>query len=291
MKNKWYVELDAYIRSGEPDTAEKSRNWMAAIGLQQVDGLTVSDYLLDNAREHIEGNISITEVQQRISCYYNERSERAAIEKNNREADEVSSRITEILDEQGFHFSAAEWFTIHKRLFDGILDGAGNVRDYNITKNEWVLGGDTVIYTSHSSIMETLNYDFDGEKNFTYKDISMSDAIRHIAKFTSDIWQIHPFCEGNTRATAVFIIKYLKTLGFELSNEVFAENSWFFRNALVRANYNNFSSGVYATTKYLEMFFRNFLMGKDNELKNRYMHVDYDDQNMVKEDSAIYIVQ
>ncbi len=44
-------------------------------------------------------------------------------------------------------------------------------------------------------------------------------------KFTSDIWKIHPFCEGNTRATAVFIIKYLKTLGFHVSNDVFVGNS------------------------------------------------------------------
>ena len=290
MKNKWYTDLDEYIRKGEPDQAERSGNWLVAIGLQQVDGLSVSDYLIDTAKEHIEGRIDIYEVQDRIASYYANRGERIATEENNREADMVSSRITKELNEQGFHFSPAEWITIHKRLFEGILDGAGYVRDYNITKDEWVLGGDTVVYTSYHSILETLNYDFDCEKGFNYKELSIDEMIKHIAKFTSDIWQIHPFCEGNTRATAVFIIKYLKTLGLEMTNEVFAEHSWFFRNALVRANYNNISSGIYATTKYLEMFFRNFLLGKDNELKNRYMHVDYNDERTVKENHFSYNV-
>ena len=290
MKNKWYTDLDEYIRKGEPGQAERSGNWLVAIGLQQVDGLSVSDYLIDTAKEHIEGRIDIYEVQDRIASYYANRGERIATEENNREADMVSSRITKELNEQGFHFSPAEWITIHKRLFEGILDGAGYVRDYNITKDEWVLGGDTVVYTSYHSILETLNYDFDCEKSFNYKELSIDEMIKHIAKFTSDIWQIHPFCEGNTRATAVFIIKYLKTLGLEMTNEVFAEHSWFFRNALVRANYNNISSGIYATTKYLEMFFRNFLLGKDNELKNRYMHVDYNDERTVKENHFSYNV-
>ena len=290
MKNKWYMDLDKYIRNGEPDQSEKRGNWMVAIGLQQVDGLQVSDYLIDTAKEHIEGRIDIHEVQDRITSYYANRGERITIEKNNREADIVSSRITKLLNEKGFHFSPAEWIMIHKKLFEGIFDGAGYVRDYNITKDEWVLGGDSVMYTSYHSILETLNYDFETEKCFDYDGLTMDEVIKHVVKFTSDIWQIHPFCEGNTRATAVFIIKYLKTLGLEMTNEVFAEHSWFFRNALVRANYNNISSGIYATTKYLEMFFRNFLLGKENELKNRYMHIDYKDDRAVKEELFSYKV-
>ena len=131
------------------------------------------------------------------------------------------------------------------------------------------------MYASYDSIRATLDYDFQQEKNFSYEGLSIEESVRHIAKFTSGIWQIHPFGEGNTRSTAVFIIKYLKTFGFTVSNETFAENSWYFRNALVRANYNDLQNGIHATTEFLELFFENLLMNADHELKNRYMHVDF----------------
>ena len=178
--------------------------------------------------------------------------------------------------EKTFQFSPAEWKEIHKRLFKGVFDHAGDYRTYNITKSEWVLNEETVLYASAESIKATLDYDFGQEKEFSYNGISAADAVKHIAKFTSGIWQIHPFCEGNTRSTAVFIIKYLKTFGFHVNNEVFAENSWYFRNALVRANYNDLNKGITATTLYLERFFENLLMNGGNELKNRYIHVDFD---------------
>lgn len=286
--NKWYKSLEEYVRCGEPERETKSQSWIAAIGLQDVDGLSVSDYLLDTARDHIEGKISIDEVQTRIADYYNESYERKNYEQDNKEADIVSARIANLLDEHTFQFSPAEWMMIHRRLFEGVFDAAGQIRDYNVTKDEWILGGDTVRYASYWSILDTMNYDFENERVFSYECLTMDDVIKHIVKFTSDIWQIHPFCEGNTRATAVFIIKYLKTLGMELTNDVFAEHSWYFRNALVRANYSNIKDGIYATTKYLEMFFRNFLMGKDNELKNRYMHVDYKGETVVKENQMSY---
>lgn len=270
---KWQCELGEYIKQGEPDKAEKSAAWQTAIGLQAVDNLQISEYLLETAKAHIEGKIDIGTAQERIQSYYEERKDRKEIEDTTREADIVSLRITEILGEQAFRFSPAEWQTIHRRLFEGVFEHAGRFRPYNITKKEWVLNGETVYYASCDSIKDTLEYDFNAERQFSYKDLPLQEVIKHVAKFVSDIWQIHPFCEGNTRATAVFLIQYLKTLGFRVSNDVFAENSWYFRNALVRANYNDLKNQVYATTEYLELFFENLLMGGQNELRNRYLHI------------------
>lgn len=272
---RWQFELEEYIRQGEPEQAEKSEAWQIAIGLQQVDGLKTSAYLLDTAKEHIEGKISIDEAQKRIQSYYEERTDRKETEDETKEADIVSSRITQLLGEKTFQFSPAEWMTIHRRLFEGVFDHAGKIRTYNITKKEWVLKGDTVIYASWNSIKDTLDYDFRTEKEFSYEGLSLNESIKHLVKFASDIWQIHPFAEGNTRATAVFIIKYMKTFGMKVDNDAFKKHSWYFRNALVRANYNDLKNGIHATTKYLEMFFSNLLMGTNYELKNRYMHVDY----------------
>ena len=214
--------------------------------------------------------------------YYAERQTRTEIEEGTKEADIVSARITELLGERTFQFSPAEWKTIHKRLFKDIFSHAGEYRTYNITKSEWVLNGETVLYASADSIRETLDYDFGQEKGFTYEGLSAGDAVKHIATFTSGIWQIHPFCEGNTRSAAVFIIKYLKTFGFSVNNEIFAENSWYFRNSLARANYNDLGKGISATTIYLERFFENLLVGYQNELKNRFIHVDYKEQSAIQ---------
>lgn len=273
--NNWKFELEQYIRQSEPTKAEKSKAWETAIGLQDVDGLKTSEYLLETAKEHIEGRIDIDAAQKRIQSYYEERAEREEDADDTKEADIVASRIAALLGEQTFQFSPAEWLTIHKRLFEGVFDHAGMIRTYNITKKEWVLRGETVLYASAESIKPALDYDFDMEKKFSYEGLSVIEAIKHISKFTSGIWQIHPFCEGNTRATAVFIIKYLKTFGFRIGNDVFADHSWYFRNALVRANYNNFSKGVNATTEYLEYFFENLLLSKEHDLKNRYLHIDF----------------
>ena len=276
-ENNWQFELEEYIKQGEPGKIEKSEAWQTAIGLQAVDGLKTSDYLLNTAKEHIEGNISIDEAQKRIQSYYEQRTERTEIEDATKEADIVSARIAKLLGEKSFQFSPAEWLTIHRRLFEGVFKHAGQVRPYNITKKEWVLNGDTVIYADFTSIRDTLDYDFATEKQFSYEGLSVEESVKHLAKFASDIWQIHPFCEGNTRATAVFMIKYMKTFGFRVNNDAFQKNSWYFRNALVRANYNNLQKGIHSTTKFLEMFFDNLLLETNYELKNRYMHVDYVD--------------
>lgn len=276
----WQYELEKYIRQGEPSKAERSSAWQTAIGLQDVDGLKTSNYLLDTAKEHIEGKIDIATVKKRIESYYKQSDKRKETEKDFEEADTVASRITEMLSEKTFQFSPAELKEIHRRLFTDVFDHAGQIRTYNITKNEWVLGGDTVTYASYDSINATLDYDFQTEKDFDYSGLSVNDSVKHIAKFASDIWQIHPFGEGNTRTTAVFIIKYLKTFGFDISNDIFRENSWYFRNALVRANYNNLKKGVTATTKFLELFFENLLLGRNNELRNRYLHIDFDNSDV-----------
>ena len=278
----WQFELEEYIKQGEPDKAEKSEAWQTAIGLQAVDGLNTSDYLLDTAKEHIEGKITIAEAQKRIHSYYEQRSVRTETENETKEADIVSARIAKLLGEKAFQFSPAEWLSIHRRLFEGVFSHAGQVRQYNITKKEWVLNGDTVTYADWNCIKETLDYDFATEKQFSYEGLSVDEAVKHLAKFASDIWQIHPFSEGNTRATAVFMIKYMKTFGFSVNNDAFEKNSWYFRNALVRANYNNLQKGVHSTTKFLEMFFSNLLLGTNYELKNRYMHVDFVDENNSK---------
>ena len=274
-EHKWQYDLEEYIRQGEPGRVEKSEAWQTAIGLQAVDGLKTSEYLLDTAKEHIEGNITIDEAQKRIQSYYEQRTERTEVEDNTKEADIVSARIAKLLGEKSFQFSPAEWLTIHRRLFEGVFKHAGQIRQYNITKKECVLSGDTVIYADYTSIRDTLDYDFATEKNFSYEGLSVEASVKHLTKFASDIWQIHPFCEGNTRATAVFMIKYMKTFGFRVNNDAFEKNSWYFRNALVRANYNNLQKGVHSTTKFLEMFFGNLLLDTEYDLKNRIMHVDY----------------
>ena len=278
----WQFELEEYIRQGEPERAEKSEAWQTAIGLQAVYGLKTSEYLLDTAKDHIEGKITIDEVQKRIHSYYEQRSNRTETENETKEADIVSARITKLLGEKAFQFSPAEWITIHRRLFEGVFDHAGQIRQYNISKKEWILNGETVIYADWGSIKDTLDYDFAAEKLFSYEGLSVEASVKHLAKFASDIWQIHPFGEGNTRATAVFMIKYMKTFGFRVNNDAFRENSWYFRNALVRANYNDLQKGIHSTTKFLELFFANLLLGTNYELKNRYMHVDFVDENASK---------
>lgn len=274
-ENNWNNEFEEYIKDGEKNKLEKTMAWETAIGLQDVDKLRPSKYLVDTAKEHIEGNIDLKEVKKRINKYYEVLDRRKNVENDCEEADKVSVRIAEILSENTFNFSPSELFNIHKRLFDGIFKEAGKIREYNFTKKEWVLNNDTVIYSSYETIKSSLDYDFDQERNFSYNNLSLGDSIKHLCRFTSNIWQIHPFCEGNTRTTAVFIIKYLKTFGFNLNDDVFAKNSWYFRNSLVRANYKNFEKNVFEDISYLEKFFYNLLTDSNFELKNRYTHIDY----------------
>ena len=261
-----------YIRQSEPSKRDKGYAWHTAIGLQAVDGLKPSKYLIDTAIKNIEGDISIDEAQELLNTYYEE-NPKADTDDRTEEADKVAVRIAKILSEKAFSFTPNEYISIHKKLFVGIYGHAGKLRDYNITKKEWVLNGATVLYGSASELRATLDYDFAEEKKFSYKNLSMEDIIHHLALFVSRLWQIHVFGEGNTRTTAVFFIKYLRTLGFDVTNDIFAENAWYFRNALVRANYNDLKNGVHETTEYLELFLRNLLLDEKNELHNRSMHI------------------
>ena len=262
-----------YLKESEPNKSYKGYAWSTAIGLQAVDGLKPSKYLIDTAIQNIEGKITIEEAQSLIVSYYEEKPRDASEDERTEEADKVSLRIAEILSETAFTFSPNEYISIHRKLFQDIYKHAGKIRDYNITKKEWVLDGETVIYGSASELKATLEYDFSVEKEFSYKGLSMDEIIHHLSVFVSRLWQIHIFSEGNTRTTAVFFIKYLRTLGFDATNDIFAENAWYFRNALVRANYTNLPNGIHETTEYLEVFLRNLLLNENNELQNRKLHV------------------
>ncbi len=268
------IDFEAYIRGSEPDKKEKASAWKTAIGLQAVDGLQTSDYLKDIARKHIEGDISIDEAKNLIHGYYLSKTARTPKDEETEEADKVSAHIAKILNEQSFAFSVTGFISIHRRLFEGVFKFAGKIRDYDITKTEWVLRGDTVLYVNAEDLHKALEYDLEQEKNFSYKGLSMDEVVNHIAKFISGIWQIHPFGEGNTRTTAVFVIKYLRSIGFNVNNDLFADNSWYFRNALVRANYRNVRKGIEPDMSFLINFFRNLILGENNELKNRYIVID-----------------
>lgn len=263
--------FEEYLREGEPARKELGYAWQTGVGLQAVDQLEPSQYLVDTARENIEGRITLEQANELIESYYRESPAPAV--KRTEEADKVAVRIAQILSEKSFVFSPAQYLSIHQRLFQGIYPHAGKIRDYNITKKEWVLDGDTVLYGGALELRPTLEYDFEQERQFSYKGLDTDEVIRHLAQFISRLWQIHIFGEGNTRTTAVFFIKYLRTLGFDVTNDTFAEHAWYFRNAMVRANYSDLKRGIHETTEYLELFLRNLLLNEKNELHNRYMHI------------------
>jgi fido (protein-threonine AMPylation protein) len=276
------MNFDEYIRQGEPSQKEKAQNWQTAIGLQDVDGLRPSEYLLKTAQKNIEGDITFGEVKKRIDAYYKLQAVRQTdTDIRTEEADRVSARIAEILSEKTFSFTPVEYIEIHRRLFSGIYRFAGRMRDYNIEKPEWVLDGETVLYASSVRLKETLEFDFGQEKKFVYRGLDKQQIVEHIAHFIVNLWQIHIFGEGNTRTTAVFLIKYLRKLGFKnADNTVFAGHSRYFRNALVRANYEDLSRGIHKTDQFIIRFLENVLLGAKHELKNRTMHIKFTGQDL-----------
>ena len=283
IENPYIPEFEKYLRTPEPSVRERADYWRTAIGLQAVDQLTVSDFLKQTAQEHIEGQISADEAEQRIKAYYQAKEIRLPDDDEKEEADKVAMNITKLLSEQSFTFSVAGFASIHRQIFKGVFKHAGQFRDYDITKKEWVLDGDTVLYASCTQLQATLEYDLEQEKQFDYSNLALPDAIRHIAAFVANIWQIHPFREGNTRTTAVFTIKYLRSIGFQnIDNTLFEQHSWFFRNALVRANYKNARLGVNNSPQYLERFFRNLLLGEQMPLHNRDLHISNKDVQSVE---------
>ena len=272
-----YLDFEAYERLAEPHKRERASLWRTAIGLQDVDGLKVSNYLKEAAVKHIEGDITIDDVRQQLKSYYVNKTTHDNDDAEKEEADRVAANIAKLLSEQSFSFTALEFLNIHRHLFDGVFKHAGEIRPYDISKKEWVLQGDTVVYGRAADIMMALRYDIQQEKDFCYKGLTTDEIINHIVDFVTLLWQNHPFREGNTRTTAVFVIKYLRSIGFRANNDLFAENSWYFRNALVRANYRNPSKGVEPNKSFLVKFFRNLMLGEQHELKNRYMLIGYND--------------
>lgn len=267
------MDFDEYIKQGEPIARERSYAWKTAIGLQAVDGLKPSEYLIRTAQKHIEGDITIDEARENIHNYYESKSNRSEDDELTEEADRVSVNIAKLLNENTFAFTLIGLTSIHRRVFDGVFKFAGKIRDYNITKKEWVLDGDTVLYVSAPDLKRAIEYDLEQEKQVDYTKLPLPQIVKNITKFVSGLWQIHPFCEGNTRTIAVFTIKYLRSMGFKVENDLFAHHSWYFRNALVRNNYQNIGKGVKNNSEYLERFFRNLLMNENNELKNRNLHI------------------
>lgn len=270
MSNQLYIDFDAYIRQGEPDKREKASVWSTAIGLQAVDGLTTSEYLQETARRNIEGEITIDEAQLLINNYYITKTTHNEGDADKEEADRVSSNIAKLLSSNTLNFSVFGYTQVHRNIFNGVFKFAGKIRDYDISKKEWVLHGDTVTYMYAADLKLALEYDLEQERQFNYGGLSSDEIIAHVSRFTANLWQIHAFGEGNTRTTAVFVILYLRSLGFKANNEIFAQNSWYFRNALVRYVYKN-REGVMPEPKYLERFFRNMLLGEQWVLKNRYL--------------------
>ena len=269
-----YIDFDEYIRQGEPSKKEKASIWQTAIGLQAVDGLQTSEYLKTTACKHIEGEIDIDKARELIKTYYRSKEIREPDDDNKQEADKVSANITKILSSQTLDFSTGGYISVHRRVFEDVFKHAGKLRDYDITKKEWVLNGDTVNYLNWEDLRRALDYDITQEREFSYKDISSDEMVQHVTRFVSKLWQIHAFGEGNTRTTAVFTILYFRSIGFEVSNDLFARHSWYFRNALVRANYKNARLGIDYTIVYLERFFRNLLLGEQWDLRNRYLHIN-----------------
>ena len=268
-----FASFDEYLRQGEPSQKESAENWKTAIGLQAVDGLQPSAYLIDVAKRNIEGEISLDETRKLIDSYYQSKTVRTPKDEDEEEADKVSANIAKILASKTFAFNTNGYVSLHRRIFEGVFKHAGEIRQYDISKKEWVLEGDSVNYLNWEDLRRALDWDIEQEKNFSYKGLTDDEKIEHIAKFISGIWQIHAFREGNTRTTAIFTIQYLRSLGYEVNNEMFAKHSWYFRNALVRANYRNIQKGIDYSTIYLVRFFRNLLLKDSWVLKNRYLHI------------------
>lgn len=268
-----FASFDEYLRQGEPSQKESAENWKTAIGLQAVDGLQPSAYLIDVAKRNIEGEITLDETRKLIDSYYQSKTVRTPKDENEEEADKVSANIAKILASKTFAFNTNGYVSLHRRIFEGVFKHAGEIRQYDISKKEWVLEGDSVNYLNWEDLRRALDWDIEQEKNFSYKGLTDDEKIEHIAKFISGIWQIHAFREGNTRTTAIFTIQYLRSLGYEVNNEMFAKHSWYFRNALVRANYRNIQKGIDYSPIYLVRFFRNLLLKDGWVLKNRYLHI------------------
>ena len=265
-------DFGQYYEATEPGRRERAYAWATAIGLQDVDGLKPSKYLLKTAKRHIEGEISQEDARRLVDEYY-ETKEAHDIPDDVKEADKVAARMIAIIESPTFNFSVAYYLGLHRQIFEGVFKFAGEIREVELMKREWVLNGDSVQYTPSCMVKDTLEYDFERERKFKYKGLSEDAFVEHFAAFISGIWQIHPFREGNTRTVGLFAIKYLRSKGYDVTNDLFAEKSYYFRNALVRANYENTKFGIEKTQLPLEEFFKVLIYGCNLELRNRYLRV------------------
>ena len=259
------------------------------IGLQDVDNLKNSSYFINESERYIKGEISLLELENIISSYYKSKPQE---EERSEEADKIAIRIAKILSDDSFTFTVGQLISIHKQLFDDVFSHAGKIRTYNFIKKEWVLDGASVWYGDYRELESTLQYDFDVERRFDYSRLSMDEMIEHLAIFISNLWQIHAFEEGNTRTTAVFVIKYLRSLGFDVTNDTFAKHAWYFRNALVRANYKHIRKGIFEDRSYLIKFLRNLLLNENNPLNNNELHVRAisKNNNVTKENRIVLLM-
>ena len=260
--------LREYLTSDDPEQRTRAERLRAAIGLQDVDGLTVSPFLVSLAERNIRGEQSFRELRDELTAHYREMIAGGSYDMGTADAEFAAINIAECLGDDRFSLTPAGFSSIHRRIFTGVLRHTGEFREYDITKREKVLRGDTVDYAPASDLLPALLYDFGRERKFSYKGLTSDDATAHFAKFISGIWQIHPFPEGNTRTTAVFAARYLRHLGFAVHSEAFAESSKYFRNALVRANYTNLQKGVESDMSFLILFLRSLMLGESQELRS-----------------------
>ena len=266
-------ELDSsnieYTEETKPEGYVKQLQWDMAIGLQEVDNLKPSKYLEKLLEENVSGNLTIKQVEEELREYYIEKDKKQELNHNELECDFVSTRIVELLQIDNFELSVDYLKYIHKYLFQDVYEFAGEFRNIDFSKHEKILNNDSVAYGDCKTLKESLEYDISLEKEKNYKDMSVVEVINNITKFSSSIWQVHPFREGNTRTTALFIEKYLISLGYEVDNTLFKDKSVYFRNALVRSNYFNNYLNIKEDSSYLVKFYENLLLGKNNNLHSQ----------------------
>ena len=271
-------ELDSsindYIEAEPPKNYVKQSQWDMAIGLQEVDSLKPSKYLEKLLQENVTGEKTIYEVEKELKEYYTEKEKNNDINHNELECDLVSTRIVELLQEDNFELSIDYLKYVHKYLFQDVYEFAGEFRKVDFSKHERILNNDSVAYGDHKLLEQSLDYDITLEKNKNYKEMSIVDVINNITDFSSRIWQIHPFREGNTRTTALFIEKYLVSLGYNVDNTLFKDKSVYYRNALVRSNYFNNYLNIKQDNSFLIKFYENLLLGKNNNLHSRDLIVE-----------------
>ena len=257
-----------YEEINKPSEYIKKTEWDMAIGLQEVDNLKPSKHLENLLEENIIGKLSLDEVKEELRTYYVEKEKNNEVDYNELECDFVSTRIVELLQEDKFELSVDYLKYVHKYLFQDVYKFAGNFREVDFSKPEIILNKDSVAYGDSNTLKESLEYDISQELEKDYKEMNMVEVINNITNFSSNIGQVHPFREGNTRTTALFIQKYLISLGYNVDNTLFKDKSIYYRNALVRSNYFNNELGVKEDNSYLIKFYENLLLGKNNNLRS-----------------------